>query len=346
MKYSRTRGHLNTNNHREIKLIKKSRQLWRTYSEYIKVFYLFFFITVFSESCKKNQDSNRDKVPASPTQLIAATISNRQINLTWTDNAINETGYNIERKKVGDNSYALIDILGADATFYKNVDLTPNTNYSYRVSSYNAAGSSTFSNEVQATTAPEYPSVKIGNQVWMSQNLDVTTYRNGDTIPQVTDPVQWYRTSKGAWCYYNNDPENGKKYGKLYNLHALTDPRGLAPAGWHLPSYNDWRILENALGGRGDAGGKMKAISPLWMPFSPNNPASNSSGFTALPGGLRQFDGKFDKLRFEGYWWSNTNSITLGKWIMILKYSSWNSFIDPSSNIWDNNGFSVRLIKN
>ena len=137
--------------------------------------------------------------------------------------------------------------------------------------------------------------VTICNQVWATRNLDVTTYRNGDPIPQVTDIGQWGTLTTGAWCYYNNDPANGATYGKLYNWYAVNDPRGLAPAGWHVPSDSEWTTLTDCLGGVSIAGGEMKATGAmetgtgLW--FAPNVGANNSSGFTGLPGGGRGMTG-------------------------------------------------------
>ena len=143
--------------------------------------------------------------------------------------------------------------------------------------------------------------VTIGTQIWTLKNLDVATYKNGDPIPQVTDSAQWVNLTTGAWCYYKNDPANGLIYGKLYNWYAVNDPRGLAPQGWHIPSDNEWTVLIDFLGGRLISGGKMKAIN-LWN--SPNTGATNSSGFTGLPGGGRDFI--FLHLGNLGIWWSTT----------------------------------------
>lgn len=95
-------------------------------------------------------------------------------------------------------------------------------------------------------SADAMPTIQIGTQKWMSKNLDVAFYRNGDPIPQVTSPTAWAVLSTGAWCYYNNDPIQGNKYGKLYNWYAVNDPRGLVPQGWHIPSDASglhWRLL-------------------------------------------------------------------------------------------------------
>lgn len=130
-----------------------------------------------------------------------------------------------------------------------------------------------------------YKIVKIGNQVWMAENLNTSHYLNGDSIPQVQDKAEWVALTTGAWCYYQNDAENGKTYGKLYNWYAVNDPRGLAPEGWHIPTDAEWIALIDYLGGTNVAGGKMKQIGTVhWI--SPNLGATNESGFSALPGGL------------------------------------------------------------
>jgi uncharacterized protein (TIGR02145 family) len=107
-----------------------------------------------------------------------------------------------------------------------------------------------------------YNTVQIGNQIWMSENLNVSTFRNGDVIPEVKSKDEWELkgfNKQPAWCYYNNDPANGLKYGKLYNWYAVSDPRGLAPDGYHIPSDEEWTVLTNFLGKSG--GEKMKSKS-------------------------------------------------------------------------------------
>ncbi len=104
--------------------------------------------------------------------------------------------------------------------------------------------------------------VTIGNQVWMTKNLDVSTFRNGDPIPQAKTAAEWKAADENkqpAWCYYDNDPANGAKYGKLYNWYAVNDSRGLAPAGYHIPSDVEWKQLTDFLGS--EAGKKMKSKS-------------------------------------------------------------------------------------
>ena len=144
-------------------------------------------------------------------------------------------------------------------------------------------------------------SVTIGTQKWMIVNLDIVTYRNGDTIPQVTDPKAWQGLTTGAWCYYNNDAAIGAKYGKLYNWYAVIDSRGLAPQGWHIATAEEWLTLTTFLGGP-EFGGKLKEAGTLnWQ--SPNTSATNETGFSALPGGWRYDDGRFSDVGSDGNWW-------------------------------------------
>jgi uncharacterized protein (TIGR02145 family) len=137
--------------------------------------------------------------------------------------------------------------------------------------------------------------VKIGEQEWMTENLNVDHYRNGDLIPELKDPVQWRNFRSGAWCYYNNDPENGKKYGKLYNWYAVSDSRGLAPEGWQIPTQSDFQILVTTVNNDGNT---LKAIG--------EGTGTNLSGFSALLGGSRVHDGSFCDLSKEAYFWSAT----------------------------------------
>lgn len=155
--------------------------------------------------------------------------------------------------------------------------------------------------------------VIIGPQVWMFKNLDVTTYRNGDPIPHVTDRTQWSKLTTGAWCYHNNDSATGAIYGKIYNWYAVNDSRGLTPVGWHVPTNTEWTTLAAYLGGESVAGGKLKETGTAhWI--SPNTGATNSSSFTALPGGYRHYNGTFSDIGSSGYWWSSSEYEATSAW--------------------------------
>ena len=190
----------------------------------------------------------------------------------------------------------------------------------------------------------KYPTVKICDQIWMAKNLDVAHYRNGDIIPQVTDPTEWANLTTGAWCWYNNESSNGAVYGRLYNWYAVNDPRGLAPEGWHVPSDGEWDTLVNCLGGANIAGGKMKTTgTALWN--IPNSGATNSSGFNALPGGYHNPPGEpliFDNIRNYGVWWSRTESLLRAHGYYVNNFSESLTYVD---NLGKREGFSVRCIK-
>lgn len=149
--------------------------------------------------------------------------------------------------------------------------------------------------------------VAAGTQVWMSANLDVSTFRNGEPIPEAKTVEEWKKAGKKkqpAWCYYNNDPTNGKMYGKLYNWYAVTDPRGIAPEGWRVPSFGDWGVLTDYLGGNYVAAIKMKSKSG-WLN---DGNGKDSLGFSCLPGGSRDADGTFGDLGGYCTLWSSSGN--------------------------------------
>lgn len=203
------------------------------------------------------------------------------------------------------------------------------------------------SNEVDFTIKPSYSGsyeiVYIGNQIWMKKNLNVENYRNGDSIPQVTNKEIWDTLKTGAWCYYNNDPQNGDIYGKLYNWYAVRDPRGLAPAGWHIPDNFEFRELKLYLGDT-YAGGKLKTTGTLeggdglW--HSPNEGATNESDFSAVPGGIRAVT--FENIASYCFLWSESEymSIFAPYWRI-----SFDDVFFGNSYIGENCGLSVRCVK-
>jgi len=188
--------------------------------------------------------------------------------------------------------------------------------------------------------------VQICGQTWMGCNLDVDTYRDGTPIPEVTDPGEWVNLTTGAWCYYNNDPANGPIYGKLYNWYAVNDPRGLAPEGWHISSEVEWGHLDRCLGSSLIVGEKLKSTGTiedgdgLW--YSPNDGATNESGFSARPGGWRYAYGAFGYLGSCGYWWTSTAYDSLNAQLRGLSYIN---TICGKSYTRKAYGFSVRCVK-
>ncbi|MBC8490609.1 MAG: fibrobacter succinogenes major paralogous domain-containing protein, partial [Bacteroidetes bacterium] len=189
-----------------------------------------------------------------------------------------------------------------------------------------------------------YKTVKIGSQVWMAENLNVDKFRNGDAIPHAKTNEEWEKAGKNgepAWCYYDNDPANGEKYGKLYNWYVVKDQRGLAPEGWHTPSDKEWTTLTDYLGGKDAAGKKMKSTSG----WEDDGNGTNESGFSGLPGGYRGYDGTVvENIGSYGYWWSTTASTSTRAWIRCLN----SYYLGVSRGPVAQNkrfGFSVRLVR-
>ena len=194
-----------------------------------------------------------------------------------------------------------------------------------------------------------YPTIvtNCNNQTWMQKNLNVSRYRNGDIIPQVTNGSQWINLTTGAWCYYNNDPANGAIYGKLYNWYAVNDPRGLAPQGWHIPTNQEWTVLTDCLGGESIAGGKMKETGTTYW-LNPNYGATNSSGFSAIPIGFRWWQpGSFSLYSNSGStFWSSTQYDNDNGWQRGLNYNTTEVYSSNSNGYNKKCGLSVRCIKN
>jgi uncharacterized protein (TIGR02145 family) len=190
--------------------------------------------------------------------------------------------------------------------------LEPFTTYHYRLKVVNSNGSfygtdmtfmtSNISDPVTDIDGNVYKTVRIGQQTWMAENLKTTKYRNGETITLITDNTQLTGLNTGAYCFYDYAPSNGAIYGALYNYTAVIDSRVLCPSGWHVPNSSEWSMLNSYL--ISDQSLKLnESGTNHWK--SPYTGADNSSGFTALPGGLRNSE-KFDVLSLGGYWWSAT----------------------------------------
>jgi uncharacterized protein (TIGR02145 family) len=183
--------------------------------------------------------------------------------------------------------------------------------------------------------------ITIGTQTWASKNLDVSTFKNGDAITEAKSAAEWTAAAeqrKPAWCYYNNDKTNAAKYGKLYNWFAVSDPRGLAPAGWHIPTDAEWITLTGNLGGENAAGAQMKSSSG-WS----SNAGNNSSGFEGLPGGCRSLKGVFADQGTVGYWWSASKAGPYSAWYRNL--SSANTVVTRAGNGFMKGAFSVRCLQ-
>lgn len=415
--------------------------------------FLVFVLLYGCSSNNNNTDTTTSIVP--PSNLTGSVISSTQINLTWKDNSTNESGFKIERK-TDSGSYIVTGNVGTNIMAFNDVNLSPNTNYTYRIYSYNASGNSpTYSNEISLkttstitlpsiTTKPitgitsttatcggiiqsdggspilgggivwstsqnptsdlatkytfgmavlsfgteitglipnttyyartyvknvigtaygnqvtftttnspiiptsvtdidgnTYPTILLcDNKVWTSKNLNVSKYRNGDVIPQVTSTSN-LNIATGAWCYYSFATSNGTIYGKLYNWAAISDSRGLAPLGWHIPTQDEWITMTNCYAGIGYAGAKLKQTgTSYWQ--NPNTGATNSSGFSGLPGGNYSSTTFFD-INTNAYFWANATYDTQYSYYWRLNYDN----INVGYGLFTRNYFlSVRLVK-
>lgn len=219
----------------------------------------------------------------------------------------------------------------------------------------NSGGSIPNAGTLKDADGNNYKTVKIGNQVWASENLKTTKYNDGTSIPNVTDNIQWESLTTGAYCNYNNLESNATTYGRLYNWYAVNTGK-LAPSGWHVATDNDWTILENYLIASGynfdgtkdvDKIAKSLCAKTNWklsnVPGAPGAVVenNNSTGFTALPGGI-YLRGVFDYNGSRGFWWSSTNVSSNTAFMRELDY------FDPGLYRIDHyktSGLSVRLVK-
>lgn len=194
------------------------------------------------------------------------------------------------------------------------------------------------------------PTVKIGNQEWMINNLNVETFRNGDTITEAQSYEKWLEASEKrqpAWCYQVNLPNNGQKYGKLYNWYAVNDPRGIAPKGYHVPTRAEWDSLVAYLGGEEIAGKKLKSTEG-WLVDededgnSIGSNGTNESGFLGLPVGNRNGNSHFANVGYNTFFWSSTEENSY-----YALYANLNYLIDEvtMSKDYKAEGLSVRCLK-
>ena len=232
--------------------------------------------------------------------------------------------------------------------------LTRNTTYYVRAYATNSKGTG-YGNSISFITLDSsytvtdidgnvYQAISIGTQVWMTESLRVKHYRNGDEIPIVSNSSTWINLTTGAYCSYDNFFANAIEYGSLYNWFAVNDSRNIAPEGWHVASLSEWDTLINYLGGYSIAGGKLKEAGTDHWQF-PNTGATNESGFTGLPGGLRaEHDGNFYNMGITAFFWTSTESqvVPLQAHNVLLYQNSAAMLTDMNEK---EAGFSVRCIK-
>jgi uncharacterized protein (TIGR02145 family) len=193
-----------------------------------------------------------------------------------------------------------------------------------------------------------YRTIVIGTQEWMAENLNTGIYRNGDYITTGLDVAAWSGNTTGAWTYYNNDSSYACPFGKLYNWYACIDPRQLCPLGWHVPSDDEWNVLSDYFGGleSENTGAALKSTGTLesgtgyWI--VPNDAATNSSGFSGLPGGQRWYTGTYAFIGVKGAFWSSSEADTVAAWPrFLLNYIGYLSSLNEAKRT----GLSIRCLK-
>jgi len=262
----------------------------------------------------------RYNIPANPDTLTGHTSTRRIAELTgltpstayyYRVRVVNSMGTTLGSRK----SFTTLDVVPKDIVF--NPDLTYG--------------------EVSDADGKVYKTIEIGTQFWMAENLATTKYNDGTDIPLVTNTSSWATLTTGAYSWYSNTEI---KYGILYNWHAVNSGK-LCPAGWHVSTDEEWTTLTNALGGLTVAAGKLKESGTIhWL--SQNTGATNSSGFTALPGGYRYYNGVYNAVRRYGYWWTSTESSDANAFGRDMYYGYIN--IDRI-NSDKSSGASVRCVK-
>lgn len=238
-----------------------------------------------------------------------------------------------------------------------SVKITDGTQGAGKVLTSDAAGKATWQILAPSSSSSDSIGVNevvwIGCNAWMTKNLDVSTYRNGNPIPKVSYPgsaTEWAGLTTGAYCYYLNDSATyAAVYGKLYNWYAVNDPRGLAPEGWHIATDFEWTTLVNMLGGNNVAGGLMKGIGtvpttppPFMNWIEPNLGATNLCNFAAMPGGQRNAAGGFSGVGNFGYWWTSTKGVSNIAWSRNLNN---NDSVIAGAGADLKFGYSVRCVK-
>ena len=326
------------------------------------LFTIFIFsVTLIFNSCKKKENNPETNVTLAVLTTTDA-INVSATSITSGGNISNDGGGTISARGVcwSTNPEPTInDSKTTDGngtgTFASTVNGLTAGKLRYYVRAYatNEAGTA-YGNSVRFSTLPNaagsvtdvegntYALVQVGTQVWMAENLKTKHYSNGQKISdqQMTEPVQyvtdnsqWGSMTTGAYCYYDNNPINESEWGPLYNFYAAIDSRNVCPLGFHVPSDAEWKTLEMSLGMsqaeadlnnlRGtDEGNKMKETDTLHWD-APNAEATNSSGFTGIPGGARNYDGStFDDLGISGAWWTTTAGGSLECWCHYLQHGT------------------------
>jgi uncharacterized protein (TIGR02145 family) len=311
-------------------------------------------------------------IPIAPPSLTTTSVSSiAQTTASSGGNITSEGGVSVTVRGVCWNTSAnpttsntkTTDGSGTGAFTSSLTGLAANTTYYVRAYATNSV-ETTYGTQVSFTTSSEaqtgtvtdidgnvYNTITIDSQVWLKENLKATKYNDGTAIPNITVNTAWAALTTGAYSDYSNTPANSTTYGRLYNWYAVDNNaatkvasnggKNVCPTSWHVPSDAEWTTLTTFLGGETVAGGKLKETGTThWL--SPNTGATNETGFTALPGALRDYDGTYSIIGRDGFWWSSTEYANTYALFRNLYYSNANVYV---SNLYKPFGFSVRCVR-
>ncbi|NQU84158.1 MAG: fibrobacter succinogenes major paralogous domain-containing protein [Mariniphaga sp.] len=326
---------------------------------------MLIMVSLIFFSCSKDSTGPKNDKPDEPSNPSPADNStnisiSQTLNWSCSDPDDDPLTYDVY---FGESTAPPIVNDGQSSTTYDPGTLNYETTYYWKIVAEDDNSNSTTGDVWEFTTTSGgtgtvtdidgnvYQTIQIGDQEWMMENIEVTHYNNGDTIPEVTGNNTWIGLTTGAYCNYGNNNAYVSIYGRLYNWYSVDDSRGIAPDGWHVPTDDDWQILVDYLGGSSVAGGKMKSTGTieggngLW--HEPNTGATNESGFTALPGGYRDSyeGGIFYSFGYHALFWSSTEYQSNNSCERELFYH--NSMVSSCNSYYiKNEGFSIRCIKN
>ncbi|MGM0579274.1 MAG: FISUMP domain-containing protein [Bacteroidota bacterium] len=317
-----------------------------------KLFVLFISLGLLFSGCK---DEGSEVAPEGSPEVVTTPVSEITHNSALSGGTVIEEGlsevsvqgivWSTSSGPTIDQNEGFTADDSSNGDFNSNLyELATETEYFVRAYATNDEGTAYGKEEAFTTTVYDPEAVTIGDQEWTLKNLSVSLFQNGDSIPHVKSVEEWEKAGKEgtpAWCYYENDPANGALYGKLYNWHAVVDTRGIAPEGWHVPSFEEWKELREYLGGEDVAGKKLKSTSD-W--YDEGN-GTNESGFTALPARYRELGGEFafgSELGADARFWTTST----GMWddpFAIRLYAKYDRM--QITDQGKGNGYSVRLVK-
>jgi len=293
------------------------------------IFSIFFILLI--SGCASDQEISVPEVTITGVNSVSEKAAMVGVDINDDGESVNSCGVcwdSLPNPTIMSNKTVDVVTTGRFSSFIKG--LIRNRMYFLRAYATNSMGT-TYSEEISFKTTDrindidgnEYSTVRIGNQLWLAENLRTTKYNDGSSIPNVTDFRQWITLNTDGFCWYRNNSDFKKPFGGIYNWHAVNSGR-LAPNGWHVPSSDEWNELFHFLathdyGYQGDTTKIAKALAdsayfdilpPFWPSFvgSPENDASenNKSGFSGISNAIRDQSDDFINMGRFCIWWSST----------------------------------------